>query len=324
MKKFLLFAFGLVSLVSSAQISPKFYGEVKELKELQSRTLIVEILEEDPTILKKLDKPKKQDDLNDYKLFIKQFNEEFKIYAAKYWKLNTKIEFKTTTEVLALNKAKDKSYAILRFYNLKDNNSRGIYTRLSVSAIVYTRNESSINQPDSKIYLPIRPDSKDKFLLEADYKYVLETLQANIKWIVSNDKVLNFDKYADKMSDDNCSKLKGKTLLVGNDMMMKNRTQAEAITNYNGDLKFVSETELNNAFVNKTKNTAVLYSIPYGILKVGSGIQIANIVFFKVIVDCETGEILWLHMPGGMSYGSNISYYLTEKEFKMMANCKKP
>jgi hypothetical protein len=74
MKKFLLFAFGLVSLVSSAQISPKFYGEVKELKELQSRTLIVEILEEDPTILKKLDKPKKQDDLNDYKLFIKQQN----------------------------------------------------------------------------------------------------------------------------------------------------------------------------------------------------------------------------------------------------------
>ena len=137
MKNFLLLAFGLVSLVSSAQISPKFQGEVKELKELQSRTLIVEILEEDPKILKKLDKPKKQDDLIDYKLFIKQFNEEFKIYAAKYWKLNTKIEFKTTTEVLALNKAKDKSYAILRFYNLKDNNSKGIDTRLSVSAIVF-------------------------------------------------------------------------------------------------------------------------------------------------------------------------------------------
>lgn len=324
MKKFLLLAFGLVSLVSTAQISPKFYGEVKELKELQSRTLIVEILEEDPKTLKKLDKPKKQKELSDYKLFIKQFNEELKIYAAKYWKLNTKIEFKTQTEVLALNKDKNKSFAVLRYYNLQDNNNHGADTKLSVGAIVYTRIESSLNQPDSKIYLPIRPDSKDKFLLEADYKYALETLQANVKWIVSNDKVLNFDKYADKMSDDNCSKLKGKTLLVGNDMMMKNRTQAEAKTNYGGDLKFVSESDLNNAVVNKSKNTAVLYSIPYGILKVGSVIQLANIVFFKVIVDCETGEILWLHMPGGMSYGSNISYQLTEKEFKMMANCKKP
>jgi hypothetical protein len=324
MKKFLLLAFGFVSLVSSAQISPKFYGEVKELKELQSRTLIVEILEEDPKTIKKLDKPKKQKELSDYKLFIKQFNEEFKIYAAKYWKLNTKIEFKTQTEVLALNKAKDKSFAVLRYYNLKDNNSYGLDTKMTVGALVYTRSEASIIQPDSKIYLPIRPDLNEKFLLEADYKYALETLQANVKWIVSNDKVLNFDKYADKMSDDNCSKLKGKTLLVGNDMMMKNRTQAEAKTNFNGDLKFVSETELNDAVVNKTKNTAVLYSIPYGILKAGSVIQLANIVFFKIIVDCETGEILWLHMPGGMSYGSNISYYLTEKEFKMMANCKKP
>ncbi len=325
MKKIIILVFGLFSLVSTAQISPKFYGDVKELNQLQSRALIVEILEEDPKTLKKLDKPKKQKELSNYKLFIKQFNEEFKIYAAKYWKLNTKIEFKTQTEVLALNNAKDKSFAVLRFYNLQDNNNHGVDTKLSVGAIVYTRIESSLNQPDSKIYLPIRPDLKDKFLLEADYKFVLETLQANVKWIVSNDKVLNFDKYADKMSDENCSKLKGKTLLVGNDMMMKNRTQTEAKTNYNGDLKFVSDTELNNAFVNKTNNTAVLYSIPYGIIKAGgSGLQIANIVFFKVIVDCETGEILWLHMPGGMSYGSNISYYLTEKEFKMMANCKKP
>lgn len=324
MKKILLLAFGFVSLASSAQITSKFYGEVKELKELQSRTLIVEVLEEDPKTLKKLDKPKKQKELNDYKLFIKQFNEEFKIYAAKYWKLNTKIEFKTQTEVLALNKAKDKSFAVLKYYNLKDNNSFGLDTKMTVAALVYTRCETSINQPDSKIYLPIRKDLTEKFLLEADYKYTLETLQSNINWIVANNKVIDFDKYADKMSDENCSKLKGKTLLVGNDMMMKGRTQSEAKANYGGDLKFVSDADINTAVVNKTKNTAVLYSIPYGILKSVGVIQIANIVFFKVITDCETGEILWLHMPGGFSYGSNISYFLTEKEFKMMAECKKP
>lgn len=325
MKKILLLAFGLVSLVSTAQISSKFYGEVKELKELQSRTLIVEILEENPKVLKKLDKPKKQKELSDYKLFIKQFNEEFKVYATKYWKLNTKIEFKTETEILALNKAKDKSFALLRYYNLKDNNGVGLDTKLTVAALVYTRCETSLNQPDSKIYLPIRKDINDKFLLEADYKYALETLQSNINWIVANNKVIDFDKYADKMSDENCSKLKGKTLLVGNDMMMKGRTQAEAKTNYGGDLKFVSDAEINTAVVNKTKNTAVLYSIPYGIIKTQVTIvQMASLVFFKVIVDCETGQILWMHMPGGFSYGSNISYLLSEKEFKMMAECKKP
>jgi hypothetical protein len=325
MKKFLLLAFGLVSFASSAQISSKFYGEPKELKELQSRTLIVEILEENPKVLKKLDKPKKQKELSDYKLFIKQFNEEFKVYATKYWKLNSKIEFKTETEILALNKAKNKSFAVLRYYNLQDNNSFGLDTKMTVAALVYTRCETSINQPDSKIYLPIRKDLNDKFLLEADYKYALETLQSNINYIVATNKVIDFDKYADKMSDQNCSKLKGKTLLVGNDMMMKGRTQSEAKSNYGGDLKFVSEADLNSAVVNKTKNTAVLYSIPYGIIKSGLVVvQLSNFVFCKVIVDCETGEILWLHMPGGFSYGSNITYYLTEKEFKMMAECKKP
>lgn len=310
--------------MSVAQISPKFYGEPKELKELTTKTLIVQVIEEDAAIIKKLDKPKKQEQLNNYKLFIKQFNEEFKLYSQKYWKLNSKIEFKTTSQINALVKEKNKSFAILRFINMKDNNSHGADTKFTVAGIAFTRIESSELQPDSKIYLPIRQNLNDKYLLEADYKYALETLQANVTYIIKSDKVLNFDKYADKMSDENCSKLKGKTLLVGDNMMMKGRTKEEAKTNYGGDLKFVSEADLNTAVVNKTKNTAVLYSIPYGILKAGTVIQLANIVFFKIIVDCETGEILWLHMPGGMSYGSNISYFLTEKEFKMMANCKKP
>ncbi len=314
----------VTSLATKAQISPKIYGEKEDFENLKTRPLIIETLEEDPKILKKLSSPKKAEELKDYINFIKEFNENFKTYVQKYWKLNSKFENKTITEVNGLNKGKNNTYAVIRFVSLNDIDSYGLKSGLSVPAIAYSRVESDRRKPDSKNYLPYRYFSNDeKSLNEGDYKYVLETLQANINWIVKNDKSLSFDKYSEKMAIENCQKLKGKTLLIEDNMMMKGRSISEAKKNYGGDLKFVSETEINDAFVSKKKHTAVLYAAPYGIIKGGIAVvQISRIVFFKIIVDCETGEILYLYMPGGMSYGANLSNQMTETEFKTLANCK--
>lgn len=323
MKKTLLLLLCLVSFIAKAQINPKFYGEPEDFKELKTRPLIVEILEEDPKTIKKLSNPKKADELKDYQSFIKEFNADFKVYVQKYWKLNDKLEYKTVTEVNALNKAKNKSYAVLRFISLNDTGNYGLKTGSTVPAIGYTRVESDRRGPDSKIYLPSRYFNTEKSLSEGDYKYSLEILQANVNWIIQNDKVLNFDKYAEKMAKDNCVKLNGKTLLVEDNMMMKGRSKDEAKKNFGGDLKFVSETELNDAIVNKKKKTAVLYSVPYGIIKSSAiVVQVSRLTYFKVIVDCETNEILWLYMPNGFNYGANISNQITEGEFTKMAECK--
>lgn len=323
MKRIVLYLFLLTSVVSKAQINNNFYGDPDELKQLKTRSLIVEVLEEDPDILKKLSKPKKAEELEDYKKFIVDFNRDFKVYAQKYWIYTDKIEFKTATEIEALQKAKNKSYAVLRLVQLNDNGYWGLKTNQSVPAIAFTRIESNIVKTDSKIYLPSRHLNNDKSLSESDYKYALLLLQANVDWIIANNKVLNFDKYAEKMAKENVSKLKGKTLLVEDNMLAKGRTKEAAIKNYGGDLKFVPESELNDALVNKSKNCAVLYTAPYGIVKSNMVVaQLSTIVYFKIIVDCETNEILWLYMPGGMNWGANVSNQLTEGEFKVMADLK--
>lgn len=324
MKKLSIIILLVISFLAKAQISPRIYGEKQDFENLKTRPLIIEILEEDPKTLKKLSSPKKADELKDYISFIKEFNENFKLYVEKYWKLNSKFEYKTVTEVNALNKAKNSTYAVIRYISLNDIESYGLKSGLSVPAIAYTRIESDRKRPDAKNYLPYRYfNNNDKSLNEGDYRYVIETLQANVNWIVKNDKSLNFDKFSEKMANENCSKLKGKTLLIEDNMMLKGRSMDEAKKNYGGDLKFVTEKEINDAFVNKTKNTAVMYAAPYGIMKGGAlVVQVSRTVFFKIIVDCETGEILYLYMPGGLSYGANISNQMTETEFKTLRDCK--
>jgi hypothetical protein len=323
MKRILFCFLVLTSFASKAQINVSFYADPDELKQLKTRPLLVEVLEEDEDVLKKLDKPKKADELADYKKFIVDFNKDFKIYAEKYWAFTDKIEFKTTSEIEALQKAKNKSYAVLRLVQLNDKGYWGFKTTQNVPAIAFTRIESNIIKTDSKIYLPSRNLNNENTLSESDYKYALTILQANVDWIIANNKVLNFDKYAEKMAKENVSKLKGKTLLVEDNMLAKGRTKEAAIKNYGGDLKFVSESELNDALVNKSKNTAVLYTAPYGIVKSNAPfVSMSTIVYFKIIVDCETNEILWLYMPGAMNWGANMSNQLTEGEFKVMADSK--
>jgi len=323
MKRIVLYLFLLTSVVSKAQINANFYGDPDQLKQLKTRPLLVEVLEEDPDVLKKLSKPKKAEELEDYKKFIVNFNRDFKVYAQKYWLYTDKMEFKTATEIAALQKAKNKSYAVLRLVQLNDKGYWGIKTNQNVPAIGFTRIESNIVKTDSKIYLPSRHLNNDKSLSEADYKYALSILQANVDWIIANNKVLNFDKYAEKMAKESVSKLKGKTLLVEDNMLAKGRTKEAAIKNYGGNLKFVPESELNDALVNKSKNCAVLYTAPYGIVKSNMMVvQLSTIVYFKIIVDCETNEILWLYMPGGMDWGANVSNQLTEGEFTVMADLK--
>jgi hypothetical protein len=323
MKRILFGLLLLTSLVSKAQINVTFYGEPDELKELKTRPLLVEILEENEDVLEKLSKPKKAEELKDYKKFIVDFNADFKVYAQKYWTFTDKMEFKTATEIKDLQKAKNKSYAVLRLIQLNDKGYWGVRTNQNVPALAFTRIESSVAKADSKIYLPSRNLNNDKSLSEADYKYALSILQANVDWIIANNKVLNFDKYAEKMAKENVSKLKGKTLLVEDNMLMKGRSKEQAIKNYGGDLKFVSENELSDALVSKAKNTAVVYTAPYGIVKSNAPfVSVSTIVYFKIIVDCETNEILWLYMPGAMNWGANMSNQITEGEFKVMADLK--
>ncbi len=320
MKKLLLIAICFVSIVSKAQISNKFKGNPKEFKELTNRTLVIQTFEENEKVVKKLSKPKDAVELAKYQKFVKDFNTNFKVYVQKYWKMNASIEVKNQAEMKALRKAKNKSYAVIEYTVLMDNGSFGLDSHSGIGAITYSNIED--DGAYAQIYLNDADENPNETLLEDDYRFALETLGNNVNWIISNNKVLNYDKYSDKIAKENCGRLKGKALLIGKDAMYKGQTIENAKVNYNGNLNFVSELELNEAFVNKTKNTAVLFSIPFGIVKQNFVVlQHSNFVYSKVIVDCETGEILWSSMPGIFS-GGNFQKKLSEKEFKNMADCK--
>ncbi|MFM9987247.1 hypothetical protein [Flavobacterium sp.] len=323
MKKLLLLSFCLVSFLGRAQISSYFHGDAKDFADLKTRSLIVELLEEDEKILKKLEKPKYADDLKAYKNMIKLYNEEIVLYAKKYWILNTDFEFKTQSEVETLKKSKNKSYAVLRNLRLKDIDT-DFRTKLYINAFVYTRIESNKDAPDSQAYMPVFSKKSNILMDEADYKFCFDVLQSNINYIISKKKNINSENYIKEMAEGNCPLIKNKTLLVKESLIYEKTSKGACLKKYNGNLKIVSDEEVNKAFIEKEKDKVVLFSVPYEIAKGNMGpVGQSFIISYKVIVDCETGKILYLFMPKGFAVmGQNLFQFMIDKDFENIKNCK--
>ena len=323
MKNFVIVVLCMFSLLAKAQISSHFNGGLKEFKELKTRTLIVELLEEDQKVIKKLDKPKKADELASYKKMIKLYNDEIVIYVKKYWTLNSNIEYKSQSEVEALKKAKNRSYAILRNLRLNDLDL-DFKSKLYLNVFVYTRIETNYNSPDAQAYMPVYSKEENVLLNESDYKFCFDLLQANINYIISSKKKINSEDYVKEMAEGNCDEIKNKTLLVKESLLYKKVKKESCLEEYGANLNIVSDQVFNDAFVNKEKGKAVLFSVPYEIAKGGIGpVGQSSLISYKVVVDCETGKILYLFMPKGFAVmGQNLFHFMIEKDFKNIKNCK--
>lgn len=325
MKKILLVVFGLVSLLSSAQVSSYFHGDAKVFSNLKTRNLIVELLEPDAKIVKKLSKPKFATDLKLYNEMISNYNSEIQLYAKKYWTLNSNIVFKTKTEVEALHDQKDKSFAVLRNLRLKDIDiDFGSKSNLFVTCLVFTRIETNYDKADSQVYLPTASKADGKFLLESDYKFCLDVLQSNINYIITNKKNINSEKYVQLISKGNCKEIGSKTLLVKESILYEKTTKAKCIAAYGSNIKFVSDEEFDKAFIDKAADKVCLFSVPWEIGKGGMGpVSQSFIMSFKVVVDCQTGKLLYQFLPTGFAaFGQNISYFVMEKDLENIKNCK--
>lgn len=304
------------------QISPKFYGKPEDFKAMSKRTLVVELLEEDKDYVAKLSKKEKNaKELQEYQDFISEYNKMIKEVVPKYWKYNAVIEYKTESEVRKLRDAKNNKYVVLAYFELEDGGAN-VVTRsgLTVPALMYQRMEEPLRKIDYKIYFPSSFARKNSKYLESDCKFVLICMQEHIKWIIKNDDVLHFEDYTEKIAEPNCVKLKDYTVLIDKEYIDKSTNESEAKTTYGKKIEFVTAENLDLSYVNGEKGKAVLFAIPYGIAKGGIGpISSAKLMYLKVIVSCETGEILWKYKPG---MGGNILSKLIKAEFKRMAECK--
>lgn len=323
MKKTLLLVLIFVSFMAKAQISSYFHGDSKDFINLKTRPLIVELLEEDEKVVDKFNKQKKGEELESYKRMIKLYNEEIVLYAKKYWTLNKNIEFKSATEVESLKKAKNKSFAILRNLRLNDIDI-DFRSSLHLNVIVYTRIESNKDKADSQAYLPVFSKKKDKLLDEADYKFCLNVLQENINYDIAEKDNKNSEDYVKEMAKGNCPLIKNKTLLVKESLLYEKTKKEDCIKKYNGKLNITSDEEINRAFVEKDKDKVVLFSVPYEIGKGQLGpVGQSFIMSYKVVIDCETGKILYLFMPRGFAVmGQNLFDFMIDKDFENIKICK--
>lgn len=325
MKKILLTSIIFISFYLNGQVSSYFHGDAKVFSNLKTRNLIVELLEPDEKVVKKISKPKYANDLKLYNEMISNYNSEIQLYAKKYWNLNTSIEFKTKTEVEELKNQKNKSYAILRNLRLKDIDiDFGSKSNLFVTSIVYTRIESNYNKADSQVYIPLVSKLAGKFLFESDYKFCLEILQSNINHIITNKKNINSEKFIQLKSKGNCNQISMKTLLIKDGLLYDKTAKDKCIAAYGGNVRFVSDAEFDKAFIDKAADKVCLFSVPWEIGKGGIGpISQSFVMSFKVVVDCQTSNLLYQIFPNGLAaFRHNFFHYIIEKDLEDIKDCK--
>jgi hypothetical protein len=319
---------GILNTINTqAQIGGKVYGLKDDFIAMGTKPLIVELLEE---------KINEDDGSKESEPFVPYYNTMIKSVIGKYWKYNQEIEYKTTSEIKKLKESKSDKYMVL--YYVKQN-KLAIYGEAKVSSniiipsLFYSRIEEMDKKPDYKICMPSSGIRQDNRYLEYDFKFILVEMQAHLTWMIQNNKTVQFNEYIQLVSKDNCNKLKDKKLLTDKsllrpkELLNKRLTEAQATLIYGNKIGFVAAEELNSFYVSNAKETAVLLNIPYGGIRptpmeASQSMQRRVLLsYYKVIVDCETNEILWVEIPKGLVQG-NTQAFLRESEFKDIAQCR--
>jgi len=324
---FLILLIVLTVYQNKAQINGEIFGKKEDFKKMAQRPLIVELLVENQDELRKLNKKENANKLvSDYKNFIKKYNELIQITVHKYWKFNLLIEYKTEVEVAALKNAKSNKYTLLSYIEMRDEvKSPNEETDFTIPALKLTKIESHENKPEYKIYLPSTYIRSDKKYLEADFRVALHAMQENIKFAMKMNENIEFQDFVFEMTLKNCTKLKRVSVMVEKNMMHQDLDEAKVKKVCEAKIEWVEQGDIENHMFNKTKGKAALFAIPFTVLRGGSSSKpIFSVAFFKIVVDCETGVILWSNDNdmGNITYDKNPSRFMIERDFKNLAPCK--
>ena len=324
--KLALIIFGISANISiHAQTGGKLHGGKDDFIELAKRPLLVELFEEQIED----DGEKKSEP------FIPYYNALIKLVVGKYWKYNQEIAYKTTSEINKLKELNNTKYALLTFIKQNDPRVYGearVSSTITIPSLCYSRIEEIDKKPDYTICVPSSGIRKGNRYLECDFKFIVTAMQAHLNWMTQNNKIIPFSEYAEMLAKDNCAKLKDKKLLVDKNLLRpkvllnKKLTEPTAKRVYGDSIGFVTANELNSSYIENTKGTAILLSIPYGGIRptpmeASQSMQRRVLLsYYKVVVDCETNELLWMKIPGQLK--GNTEAFLKESELKDISLCK--
>lgn len=332
MRSILLFSLFLLISGLQAQVSVKIYAEPAELKSLGNRTLVVELPEENPKVIEDFPKKKAAEKTEAYRASLASYREQIEPAIKEHWKFNKDIEFKTTSEIIALFQKKSNKYVALMKVVLPDGGGVSGYTfGLGVPALVLTRTDgdSKVNKKgelniikhDFQSYLVVSPDSTEREVYSpASMKATLILAQDYLNWNIKADKSKDFMAYSKAMGKKNCGSLAQRTLLVNEKGLYKGCTVEEAHENYPYKLEFVDRSVLESTYLGGDATKAVLISIPVGTVQ-GTMIvaSVTYLAFSKLILDPATGEIISSHNPG---MGKSITEGLLKGDFKSLSKCE--
>ncbi|HTA26348.1 MAG TPA: hypothetical protein VK809_01065 [Bacteroidia bacterium] len=302
-----------------------------DLKIMQSRTLLVEIKEEDQKVEASLAKNKKDPDaVQHYKDFITNNNSMLKKAVDKYWKFNSTVQYKTSSDLMKLV-GKSDQYVIISFQGITGDNFEET-TAFDMPVIIYNRSERTGKQePDDYMYMPPssipdNPNSECWTYAQSAYDFAIIQMQANIDYMIKNNKKIRYLDYAKKISEEKkCGELQTETLVMDNSMLDDKVDESAIKSFYKGPIE-LTDGKSDETFENHVQGKEVIFSFPYGVASTSISIATISALYSaKAIVDCKTGELIYFYLPpSGMNMGTATTWQFKLRKyfFYYMQKCK--
>lgn len=260
------------------------------------------------------------------------YREQIEPVVRELWKFNEKVEFKTTSEIIALFAKKSPKYVALMKVVLPDGGDVADYTfGLGVPALMLTRTDGDskvskkgelrVRNHDFQAYLIVSPDSTGaERYSPATMKATLTLVQDFLQWNTKNKKSQDFMRYTREMAEKNCELLATRTLLVDQADRYKGCTPEEAHSSYAHQLELVDRAQLESTYLGGDNSKAVLFSLPVGTIKSAViVVELTRLVYAKLILDPATGQIISAYVPG---IGKSIQEGLMKMDFKSFSKCE--
>lgn len=300
MKKTNLITLLLIAVLIS--LSSTGIAGVVDYEELYKRKLAVELLDETGDTV------------------ARNFNTAFQQIVKENWKLNSAVEFKTTSEIASLNEKQDKDYTLLYFSEtskgeLGDFDNSGL--KISHITLNYSRAEQPLRKAD---YLLLSPEFiRKRRILEHNILFTINFIQKNIQERVKAGKNISPKKFATIETEKNCGKLKDTKLLIDRSLLKKGVTSSKLREKYSGKFKTVKATDIMPLV--KAEKVSYTVVLPTG-LATSSASATVGMTATEVIrmVVTSDGEVLGCAGISAMYKSIDKTYSL--KDFKIFSNCK--
>jgi hypothetical protein len=287
MKRYILF---VLTLLASSTFAQYFgMGKVDEVKEIQSRPLILMLEEVDPKVAEKYSK--KPAELSAYQEEIERTNQAMIEAVTNFWTFTKAPAVKKKSEVDALIKAKNKQYAILALDRIKITSyvKDGMFRYNYDSKVVATTYIDLIENlyRGNPVYFQNLPN---EFPSRGDITIGIEMMQNFLTARLEGKKRNDISDEADEAT----GALTTKTLYLDKADLKNGLTEAQIKETYPYPFKIVTYDEIEKLILSRDKNGAVVQIIPLSV-----GVP----AFIHFVAATENGKTLAFYKAVQASFG---------------------